>query len=733
MKISLACITGNCQNEINRFLDHFQPHFDELIIVRAIGTLEPDDTIDIAKARGCITGEYFNAIPDWPHVDNFAAARQKAWNMATGDWIVWADMDDLSEGIEKMHEMLEVLPPDFDLLQCPYVVPDQRIAHNLRERAARRGVAKWDGALHECMTGADKPVLKSAITDKIRWVHSPLATRTPGRERNLRILEHLDPSLRSHGHLFYLFGELAATPDRKPEALKIAQQFLAHPEAGAVERYEVYLQISQMPDDPATTASFLHQATQVAPGRAEAWYELANLELTCGDREKALAYARICLACPFPEQAAWNTRGQFYGSFARSLHRQAMRMTSQSKRADVEEFNEWVLAGGDITLCHATRGRPARASQARQAWLDRAKHPDRIEHIFAFDLSDEESYPLSRFKSVALAGNGGCVAAWNAAAKAANGSILVQMSDDWLPPLHWDEEIRTRLDATKSQVLAISDGHRKDDLLCMAILTRKRYDHQGWMFHPEFTGVFSDNYFTAQAYADGVVIPAQDLVFEHRHPIFTGEPMDATYSEQNSDAAYKRGQAVFDRITAGIITSHDVQGWCDYRDFYTTIATRLNDGDSFVEIGAWKGQSIIHLAQELQNLGKHNVKLFAVDTFKGEQDQPAHVAEVHRLGGSIRSEFEANIFAARVDDMITIIESDSVKAASRFDDGAIDGVFIDAAHEYEPVKADIAAWLPKLKPGGIFAGHDYPHPPVKQAVDEAFEVAATSNRCWIKK
>jgi hypothetical protein len=60
--------------------------------------------------------------------------------------------------------------------------------------------------------------------------------------------------------------------------------------------------------------------------------------------------------------------------------------------------------------------------------------------------------------------------------------------------------------------------------------------------------------------------------------------------------------------------------------------------------------------------------------------------------------------------------------AKEFEDESIDFVFIDANHTYEFVSKDIAAFLPKMKKGGIMAGHDFngAHPGVVQAVIEAF-------------
>ena len=49
---------------------------------------------------------------------------------------------------------------------------------------------------------------------------------------------------------------------------------------------------------------------------------------------------------------------------------------------------------------------------------------------------------------------------------------------------------------------------------------------------------------------------------------------------------------------------------------------------------------------------------------------------------------------------------DSVEAADLYDNNSIDFIMIDAAHESELVMQDIAAWLPKMKHGGIMTGDD---------------------------
>lgn len=59
-------------------------------------------------------------------------------------------------------------------------------------------------------------------------------------------------------------------------------------------------------------------------------------------------------------------------------------------------------------------------------------------------------------------------------------------------------------------------------------------------------------------------------------------------------------------------------------------------------------------------------------------------------------------FAPRV----SLLRMFSLEAARLFADASLDFVYIDANHHRPFVEDDIAAWWPKVKPGGIFGGHD---------------------------
>ena len=54
-----------------------------------------------------------------------------------------------------------------------------------------------------------------------------------------------------------------------------------------------------------------------------------------------------------------------------------------------------------------------------------------------------------------------------------------------------------------------------------------------------------------------------------------------------------------------------------------------------------------------------------------------------------------------------IMKMTSMEAVGKIPDGSLDFVYIDALHEFDSVMMDIICWSPKVRIGGIIAGHDY--------------------------
>lgn len=58
-------------------------------------------------------------------------------------------------------------------------------------------------------------------------------------------------------------------------------------------------------------------------------------------------------------------------------------------------------------------------------------------------------------------------------------------------------------------------------------------------------------------------------------------------------------------------------------------------------------------------------------------------------------------------DKFTLWQMPSLEAANLVLDESLDFIYIDANHFKQHVLDDIAAWYPKVRKGGIIAGHDY--------------------------
>jgi len=56
---------------------------------------------------------------------------------------------------------------------------------------------------------------------------------------------------------------------------------------------------------------------------------------------------------------------------------------------------------------------------------------------------------------------------------------------------------------------------------------------------------------------------------------------------------------------------------------------------------------------------------------------------------------------------VTIVKETSLRASLDVADGSLDFVYIDGDHRFEAVLLDILLWEPKVRVGGMVAGHDW--------------------------
>lgn len=141
--------------------------------------------------------------------------------------------------------------------------------------------------------------------------------------------------------------------------------------------------------------------------------------------------------------------------------------------------------------------------------------------------------------------------------------------------------------------------------------------------------------------------------------------------------------------------------WFGFPHLYTEMVNKFSTNSRFVEVGSWKGKSAAYMAVEIANSGK-TIDFVCVDTWNGSE---FHVTNNWPGLDKLYDTFKSNM--RPLEKYYRDVRLPSVEAAKLFADKSIDFVFIDACHEYESVRDDIESWLPKVKNGGIIAGHDY--------------------------
>ncbi len=142
------------------------------------------------------------------------------------------------------------------------------------------------------------------------------------------------------------------------------------------------------------------------------------------------------------------------------------------------------------------------------------------------------------------------------------------------------------------------------------------------------------------------------------------------------------------------------------------------------EVGVAQGRNARRLLDGEPRLSLLLVDPYSVDYWDGWFRKERKKARQRDVVGQQRRYEKAQQKFARYGDRAKLVRAPSLEVAAEVADASLDFIFIDGDHRYDAVAGDIKAWLPKMKLGGLFTGHDYDHPEdtwgVTQAVDEAF-------------
>ncbi len=568
-KIHLGIIVGNEGEIIRRFLDSFQPHVDSISVVRACGNQPPDDTLEIAKARGCLVGEYVNgeAGKEWPHVDNFAAARNQSFALAPEgtDFLMWADCDDLLT--ETGEAVLQALrggkDPEADVIYAPYVTSASG-SYARRVRLLKASAYKgWVNAVHEDIEAEEGS--KLTWSPELQVVHLPENNKRRSVERNRRILEAIPEADRTGREWWFLFRECEVQQDIVP-AMKAALVATGRNDLGDEEKFVAYQTIGRWIKDPEEAERPLLEAVRLMPWRREGYAELTKLHLARGKASKALAYAYAMEAQPMPDEPSWTHDASLYGWRAHDLKTLALAKAGQTR--DAEQLRKaWLKRLKPRIAVGHPAGRGAKDIEVRNMWLERAAHPERVAYYFGICESDTEiveqlqHYPHGLAPAVPE-GHSSAVANYNAAARAATASgarIFIMAQSDVYPPHGWDEQVIQAMTPhmDKPTVLHVSDGFDQPGQQLMTIMTFnwRWWLGREWLLCPEYDGYWSDTEFSFRAYRDGVVQDGRHIKFYHDHPLFTGAASDECYRRQQNPEANERGKAIFKR------RNPDAIGW----------------------------------------------------------------------------------------------------------------------------------------------------------------------------
>lgn len=306
VELSLCMIVRDEEACLERCLQSVCEAVDEIVI---LDTGSRDATWGIAA-------RYADRLEPYVWADDFAAARNASFALATKPYILWLDADDVieEEPRARLMALKARLDGSVDAVMMPYhyaFSEDGALTMTFeRERIVRREAGfRFEGVVHEAMA-----VRGCVLHEDIPVRHT--RTHSAGR-RNLELYERARRAGRplSARDMYYYARELSACGERQ-RAEQAYAAFLARPDGWAVNREDAHIErgrlLGALGRGREAKAEALCAMAEGAP-RAEALCAMGEICLGLGELDAAAFWYRAALGCAKPETGAAFTDPAAYG------------------------------------------------------------------------------------------------------------------------------------------------------------------------------------------------------------------------------------------------------------------------------------------------------------------------------------------------------------------------------------------------------------------------------------
>ncbi len=200
---------------LEQCFESVRPYVEEIVVVDTGST---DNTPEIVK-RYADVFEVFTECndPETGKIANFAAARNRSFDLARQPWVMWMDSDDVLRGAENLAKLVEIGEMNKGTKDWCYLFPYEYIyspegkctcVHYRERLLSRRAAMQWVNPVHEVMIPADLAQLTLVPCDDVVFQHRRQQSKKPQEGgRNLRILQKLvEQDGSTDARQFYYLG-----------------------------------------------------------------------------------------------------------------------------------------------------------------------------------------------------------------------------------------------------------------------------------------------------------------------------------------------------------------------------------------------------------------------------------------------------------------------------------------------------------------------------------------------